>query len=234
MGATNVMLAYQLYAGRVPATSMQLLAYMALVSKDSDTRPWCSVGHEALAAFAMGRPAPITDADVRAVRRAITPLLAAGAIETERRAAPRRDGHTTARYRLHLVAGAAESIDEPLVDNPPADRPESTERRTENGGDVGRKVVERRTKNGQTQDGNRPTEEPRGTRRSDMEENHLGQVGNSPPSTGALATHRNIDASRDPPSECESCGAWLDPDGSCRNRQCDSSVAVVIPIRRTA
>ena len=233
MGATNVMLAYQLYAGRVPATSMQLLAYMALVSKDSDTRPWCSVGHEALAAFAMGRPAPITDADVRAVRRAITPLLAAGAIETERRAAPRRDGHTTARYRLHLVAGAAESIDEPLVDNPPADRPESTERRTENGGDVGRKVVERRTKNGQTQDGNRPTEEPRGTRRSEVEENHLAPESKSPPSTAALVADP-IDTSRDPPAECESCGAWLDPDDSCRNRDCDASVAVVIPIRRPA
>lgn len=225
------MLAFQLYAGRVPATSMQLLAYMALVSRDDHTKPWYGQGHEALAAFAMGRTGPITDADVRAVRRAITPLLDVGAIETERRAAPRRDGHTTARYRLRLVAPAAGSIDEPPVDNPPADRPAPNERRTENGGNVGRKVAERRTKNGRTQDGNRPTEEPRGTTRSEEEENYLAPVGNSPPSTGTLDADP-IDTSRDPPT-CPSCGVWLDPDG-CRNRVCTDAVATVIPIRRRA
>ena len=233
MGATNAMLAFQLYAGRVPATSMQLLAYMALVSKDSDAKPWCSLGHEALAAFAMGRPAPIADADVRAVRRAITPLLAVGAIETERRAAPRRDGHRTARYRLQLVAGAAESIDETPVDNMPQDAVGDVERRTENVPDVGRKTVERRTKNGQTQDENRPTEEPRGTTRSETEDNHLEPEGYSLPSTDTLRS-APIDTSRDPPSDCPTCGAWLDPDGSCRNRDCRDSVAVVIPIRRLA
>lgn len=225
MGATNAMLAYQLYAGRVPATSMQLLAYMALVSKDSDDRPWFGQGYEGLAVFALGRPAPTREADLRAVERAMKPLLDIGAIVTERRAAARRDGPRTARYRLQLVAEAAQDIDEPLVDN--SERP--ARRPTETVEDDPRKTVRRPTETVETTHENRGTEEPRGTTRSEKEENHLRQVGNSPPSTATHRAHQNIDT-----RDCPTCGVLLDPDGACRNRPCPDSVAAVIPIRRLA
>jgi hypothetical protein len=102
MGATNVALAFQIYAGKVPPTSMQVLLYMALVSKDADANPWFSKGREALAEHALGRTVPFDRADARAVERAVEPLLAVGAIETDRRASVRRDGSSTARYRLNL------------------------------------------------------------------------------------------------------------------------------------
>lgn len=163
MGASNVVAAYALYAGRVPATSMQVLAYMAVVSKDGDPRPWFGQGHAALAEHALGRKRPITDSDERAVRRAITPLLQAGAITTDRPAArDRRDGPNTARYRLHLDVGripsCGSSPDLDGVDDP---------RRTDSGAHVGRNSDPRRTESVPTQDENRPTEEPRGTTRSE-------------------------------------------------------------------
>jgi hypothetical protein len=102
MGARNVIKAYLLYAGKVPSTSMQILAYMATVSKDADEYPWYSQGHEALAIFALGRPEPAQRADIAAVERALTPLFKAKAITTDRKAARRRDGPSTARYRLEL------------------------------------------------------------------------------------------------------------------------------------
>lgn len=102
VGATNVATAYALYAGRVPATSMCLLAYMALVSKDNDSRPWFGKGHAALADAALGRQLPHTRADIAAVERAITPLLAVGAIEADRRGSVRTSGPNTVRYRLNL------------------------------------------------------------------------------------------------------------------------------------
>lgn len=108
MGAANVAMAYQIYAGRVPATSFQVLAYMALVSKDADVRPWFSKGREALAVFALGRTGPFGRADAKAVERALEPLFEVGAIETDRRASVRRDGDSTARYRLNL-----NPVDEP-------------------------------------------------------------------------------------------------------------------------
>jgi hypothetical protein len=218
MGATNVMLAYRLYAGRVPATSMQLLTYMALVSLDGDDKPWFGQGYEGLAVFALGRPAPTREADLRAVERAMKPLLDIGAIVTERRAAARRDGPRTARYRLQLVTAQA-------VDN--HGRP------TETVEDDPRKTERRPTKTVETTHENRGTEEPLGTTRSDMEENHLEQVGNSLPSTGTLDANP-IDATGPDPPPCGSCGVLLDPDGACRHRPCVESVATVIPIRRRA
>jgi hypothetical protein len=96
------MAAYAKYAGKVPPISMQVLAYMALVSVDSDRQPWYGQGHHAIAEHALGRTAPITDADIRAVERALAPLAKVGAIRTDRKAAVRRDGPNTARYRLNL------------------------------------------------------------------------------------------------------------------------------------
>lgn len=101
MGATNALKAYLLYAGKVPPLSMQILAYMALVSIDADAEPWYSQGHASLAEFALGRPGA-TEADIRAVERAITPLLQIKAISTDRPAARRKRGSWTAKYRLHI------------------------------------------------------------------------------------------------------------------------------------
>ena len=102
MGAKNVLRAYALYAGKVPPLSMQLLTYMAAVSKDADPLPWFSQGHEALAELALGRDDYETDAAVKAVERAMTPLFKVGAITTERGSGRRQHGAWTARYGLHL------------------------------------------------------------------------------------------------------------------------------------
>lgn len=235
MGATNVIAAYQLYAGRVPATSMQLLAFMAVVSRDDDDKPWYGQGHEALALHALGRPAPATDTDLRAVRRGIEPLLSIGAIEADRRAAVRKDGPNTVRYRLRLVAFAPPDIDEPLVDNSLNGHPAAASRRTVSGPHVGRFVDSRRTVSDPTQDGNRPTEEPGGTTRSEEEENHLDLESDSPPSTGtAPRTEEETPIDDDHDGCCPGCGVLLDPDRVCRNRACTDGMAVVIPIRRPA
>jgi hypothetical protein len=102
MGIKNVLAAFAMWAGKVPQTSFTLLSYMAATSMDTDAEPWFSRGHEHLAIHALGRPAEVERADVKAVERAISPLLRAGAIDTIRRASVRRDGLSTAAYRLNL------------------------------------------------------------------------------------------------------------------------------------
>jgi hypothetical protein len=122
MGASNVLAAYSLYAGKVPPQSMVLLAYMAAVSKDSDANPWFGMGHQALAQFALGRPAPAGRADIKAVERSIAPLVAVGAIATARRAAPRGEGPKTVRYLLNLrVAPRISGDDCPDIPLKPGD-----------------------------------------------------------------------------------------------------------------
>lgn len=101
MGAINAKAAFK-FAGLVPPTSLACLVYMALVSMDSDDHPWFGRGHEALAEHVFGRKPPFTDSDLRAVRRAISPLLAVKAIVVDRHGAIRIDGANTARYRLQL------------------------------------------------------------------------------------------------------------------------------------
>ncbi len=170
MGARNALAAYRRWAGRVPATAMQVLTYMALVSKDDDVWPWYGQGHEALAEFALGRPSPDA-ADLRAVRRATTPLIEAGAITVDRAGAGWSDGNVKVRYRLNLhdAADAARASwqqsedglrrasDERVRGRQPA--VDGGEHRTKNGRSIGRKVAEHRTKSGQAWDGNRPPEE---------------------------------------------------------------------------
>jgi hypothetical protein len=102
MGARNAMAAYTKFASLVPLPSLVCLVYMALISMDSDDHPWFGKGHEALAEHALGRPLPITESDLRAVRRAVAPLVAAKAIVVDRRGAVRIDGANTIRYRLQL------------------------------------------------------------------------------------------------------------------------------------
>lgn len=102
MGARNAVRAYALYASEVPATSMLILAYMAVVSKDGDYSPWFSMGHDALARMALGRPEPITDTDRKAVQRAIRHLTEVKAITIDRPPAKRKGEPSTTAYRLHL------------------------------------------------------------------------------------------------------------------------------------
>lgn len=241
MGASNVVAAYQQWAGQVPPLAMQLLAFMAVVSRDDDERPWFGQGHEALALHALGRPAPIGESDLRAVRRGITALLDAGAIEPDRRAAARRDGPSTVRYRLRLVALEVQDIDTPPVDNPPDSHNGDRARRTESGRDVGRFVVGRRTENDRTPDGNRPTEEPRGTTRSEEEEDHKTSQGDSLPSTGTPTEHKpaisDDESGTAPPAAdpdvCPGCGVLLDPGRTCGTRLCvhfGERLATVHPI----
>lgn len=241
MGATNAMAAYRLYAGRIPATSMQLLAYMALVSKDDDTKPWYGQGYGMLAACALGRPGPITDADLRAVERAMKPLLAIRAVTTERRAAARRDGPRTARYRLHLVTIPAESIDTPPVDNPPVDHSGNGQRPTETVEDDPRKTVRRPTKSG-GDDPRKPGD--RGTTRNQEErgeEDHKTSQGDSLPSTGTPTEHEpeisDDESGTAPPAAdpdvCPGCGVLLDPGRICGTRLCvhfGERLATVHPI----
>lgn len=167
MGASNVAAAYGRWAGKVPPLSMVLLTYMALISVDADKEPWYSQGHQALAELALGRPTPITVADLRAVERAITPLLRAGAIVPNRRASVRRDGHSTVRYLLvindHTEAHArrfssgdkSTEPGEPPVDNPPQD----SHRPTDSVLHARRNPTARPTETVTTPDGNRGTEE---------------------------------------------------------------------------
>lgn len=174
MGAKNVVSAYQRWAGRVPALSMVVLAYMAVVSKDADDWPWYGQGQAALAEFALGRENP-DGADIRAVSRAMTPLLEVGAVTVERAASNRSDGNSTARYRLNLDARAdaarakwAESPDgkrrmtDPRRNRQPQDgnrRMASASHTTKSGGVIRRKVANHTTKSGKPYDGNRRTKE---------------------------------------------------------------------------
>jgi hypothetical protein len=102
MGASNVLAAYRLYAGKIPPTSLNVLAYMSLVSLDKDADPSWWEGHEMIAIRCFGRPEPVTKADLRAVERAITPLFRAGAITTIRHASGHRGRTVTVRYKLWL------------------------------------------------------------------------------------------------------------------------------------
>ena len=122
MGASNALRIYNTWGRPVdgrPALSnrsLRLLVYMALISRDGDLEPWCGVGHTTLAVMALGLSMPDdpkkADAVKRKVRRFITPLRAAGAIRTERRATYGERGEQPARYRLYLD-GPAPDLDDP-------------------------------------------------------------------------------------------------------------------------
>lgn len=141
MGSSNALAAYRLYAGKVPPRSLSVLAYMALVALDRDKDPSWWEGHEMLAIRCLGRPEPLSDTDLRAVRRAITPLFRAGAITIVRHAAGHRGRTVTVRYKLWLEHPA-----------PDGKRPKPAS-------GIGRKTVGHRTENGRAPDGNRPPEE---------------------------------------------------------------------------
>jgi hypothetical protein len=170
MGASNALAAYSRFAGRIPASSLTLLTYMALVSKDSDAWPFCRLGQHALAEHALGRADP-SETDLRAVQRAMKPLLDAGAVTVDRAGAQRADGNVTARYRLNLHDRADESRRD-WEETPDGKRRVSDRRRdpqhpTKNGGDTRRKVTRHPTVFDETPDENRRPKEPLGDMRSD-------------------------------------------------------------------
>lgn len=105
MGAANAASAYRLYAGRIPATSLNVLVYMALVALDKDPEPSFWQGQEELAMRSLGREKP-DKAAIKAVERAMTPLFEAGAVTTVRHSSGSRDRKITARYRLWLITPA--------------------------------------------------------------------------------------------------------------------------------
>ena len=141
MGSANALAAYRLYGGKVPPVSLNVLAYMALVALDKSAEPSWWEGHEMLAVRCFGRAEPVGDADLRAVRRAITPLFAAGAITTIRHGSGTRGRLITVRYRLWL------------------DHPAPDGKRPKHASCIGRKVVVHRTESDRAQDGIRPPKE---------------------------------------------------------------------------
>jgi len=140
MGAHNGFAVYRLY-GHLPATTVQLLNYMALVSLDHDPNPWFSMGHMALAEHALRREITCgcgrsscreCKPHLQAVYRGLKPALDAGALTVDRGPArSRTDAPRTTRYLLNLREPAGQS--RPLAPHPaepdPAvsDVPRSTE-----------------------------------------------------------------------------------------------------------
>lgn len=170
MGATNALDAFRRYGGKVPATSLAVLLYMALVSKDRDDWPYYRQGQHAIAEFALGRSNPC-DADLRAVQRAMKPLLDIGAVTVERAGAARSDGNVTARYRLNLHDRADKARREweqtPDGKRRVSDRRRDPQHPTESGGDTRRKVTRHPTVSDDTPDGNRRAKETGGDMRSE-------------------------------------------------------------------
>jgi hypothetical protein len=164
MGARNVAAAYLTWAGRLPPLSMQVLVYMALVSRDADEKPWYSQGYAALAVHALGRQAA-DGAALKAVERAMGPLLAKGAVTVDRKAAVRRDGASTARYRLALGVVDAPRIPGDVEDLQPG--PVETERPPDSVRDAPRKPSGRPPETVRTPPEFRGTEEQEDLRRSE-------------------------------------------------------------------
>ena len=170
MGAANALAAYALYAGRIPSTSLAVLVYMALVSKDSDTEPWWSQGHDVLAVQALGAAEPVTDTQLRAVRRAVTPLFETGAVTVARHSFGRGNRSSAVRYRLWLIKPA-------LDENRPVHNHAAPDGfRPAQAASTGRKVVEHRTKSGRAPDENRPPKEYEEYEEREEEQEYTGLV----------------------------------------------------------
>lgn len=167
MGAANALAVYRTYGDVLGDRALRVLTYMALVARDQDAEPWFSMGHEEISRFALGRPVPAAegherDAALRAVRRAVTELHGAGAIQTARRATYGVRGNSPVRYRLYLDAPRPDTsppdgkrpMDNPVENTSPPDgfRPMDGEA-------IGRNLVAHRTIRGRPQDEIRPPKE---------------------------------------------------------------------------
>lgn len=176
MGASNALDAFRRFGGQVPPTSLVLLLYMALVSKDAHEWPYCRLGQHALAEHALHRPDP-DEADLRAVQRALKPLLDCGAVTVDRAGAQRADGNVTARYRLNLheradKARAAWELT-PDGNRRVSDRRRDPQHPTKSDGDTRRKVTGHPTVSDGTPDENRRPKETGGDMRSDKTKEYL-------------------------------------------------------------
>lgn len=158
MGASNALNAFRLYAGKVPPLSMNVLVFMSLVSMDRDSEPKYWEGHEALAVHCLGRDeASIDDSDLRAVRRAITPLFKAGAITVAQHSSGRGEKRGRVSYWLHLVTPAQDGK-RPVVDQAPTGFAPDGNCPTD-AVSIGRNMAEHRTESDRAPDGNRPAKE---------------------------------------------------------------------------
>ena len=162
MGASNAVRVYATW-GHLADRPLRVLTYMALVARDNDAAPWFGQGHEALAVFALSLTPD--DAGLRAVRRAVTALHDAGAIETVRRATFGKRGTSHVQYRLWLDGPCPQDGQRPMapVDNHPAkhvDNPAPQDaQRPMAAESIGRSVVVHRTVSGRPQVAERPTKE---------------------------------------------------------------------------
>ena len=184
MGAANALRAYRTYGAAVGNQSLRVLVYMALVSRDRDSEPWCSIGHEGISEFALSRPLPSYDTTklrkqaLRIVERAMTELADAGAIRTIKRATYSRHGVTPARYRLYL--------DKPCFDARP-DR--STRHKTTGGIAVtNRREAEATTRQKMTHHPSENDAPPVSFRRTKEEEETRGAI-----NTGVLQSTRGVE-----------------------------------------
>jgi len=98
MGASNAM-AVSTYWADLPGDSFKVLAYIALITMDRDPEPSYWGSTDALVG-AIGRDADEpTEADYRALRRALKPLVELGALSVDKRAGPGRPPV----YGVHLL-----------------------------------------------------------------------------------------------------------------------------------
>lgn len=234
MGAGNVKAVFALW-GDLPGAAFRLLTYMALRSKDADSPPTYYGGRDDLA-FALGRKIPsAADADAegrrereaafKAVKAAIGVLVKQGAIAPAERArpgwnavyalkldrqgtenvphSPANEGGTLGNHRRwhegrgvvklgcpHCSAEAA-----PAGDMGDGFRPPVGDGFRPQWGTVFR----------DSGDGNRPPEEKKD--QSGLSEGIDGWSSRQPAGVARTREAAKI--------ECESCGAVLDPDGSC-------------------
>jgi hypothetical protein len=169
VGAANVLRVYHSWRRHLDDRPFCLLAYMALIARDQDAEPWFGQGHAALAELALGMDVPTEakqrDAVLRKVRRHITPLFAAGAICTRKRARYGRYVKSQVQYRLHLdapcdcepqVTQRPKAARRQAVDNPPPYRSLNDLQVSES---IGHSVVVHRSLIDRLQVTERPTKE---------------------------------------------------------------------------
>lgn len=120
MGAGNALRVYNAWGGKLSGKPLALLAYMALHSRDGDSDPWYGLGHADLAVHVFGIDLKShidprkRDVQLRKVRRHVTPLFLAKAIETKDRATYGLLGEHHVVYRLFLDGPGISSNTEAL------------------------------------------------------------------------------------------------------------------------
>jgi len=178
MGARHAKSAFGLWAGKVPAGSLNALVFMALTAKDGDDPALFWGGHESIAVSVLGRTRSFTESDRRAVGRLIAPLFKAGAITLAKHSAPGRQACYA--LNLDLNTGRDSSCEQPVDTG----RESSHEHGTECGSDTGRDSSGAHMNTGRvvvgTRDGNRPTEDYEDYLEQDIVQENSGQTSLEP------------------------------------------------------